>query len=764
MKSFVKLNALALFCTLAFLVQAQSDDKYPITIGPLNINTPPDVPSMLLYATVLEHDYYEITLRNEDDGNKRVKKTIRPYTEENFKRAIRTAYNDLLNQNGFNQYEIQDNLNDSINAPLYIGVETAPLTDYEKSLFYQLKGSEISTSSGNEHPIAGELCFSPTLNVERALDHYNLAEFNKKVADFITQEISKLGKINLKKQRKTKELLKQNFELSYATRMDYAFRNQKNKVKDVCKKYKKKSNEIDSLTQQTRNLRRALAQAIREDTTIIDDDKNTFMEEMRLIYNSYIIFDRYSDTEIITTKSKELVEKHNSCKKYFNYIENITRAKRLLENEKSKFSDEAQNEIAKLLQTVKAKKTFQFDLDYLELEFNEGFIENILVVGYVEALNTQEVYNENALLSLLYWADDSFSDDFFDDSRSNTTRIKFESRYPLGFSRKTDYEKLRQITLKSSGKVGEDTYSLALGDLFTLYLPKLEVGRRDYSPENKVVIYNPKTSDGCVTLHKEATSKMFEARVYSDFVGLDENSANGLIQTEVSKRLNINTNRQKSFKKSFGMAAWIEPTITLSKIEKNNKNLVLDKPTTPDITGRKRFLGSTLKIRQHESFSVGTRVNAFYFDILPLKTNLSFNGNAFYGRTPIYSADTSVDNGINTITLGGEIAADIKADERWGLSLMYRYNYMNVLSRDIVQIADETDPLNTLGQNIRNNKYNTAQFWAFFQPTTDNRGRLFFRYRYHWQLGDWNLGFHQAQVGYSFYLLGRNKGTEKSGK
>ena len=190
----------------------------------------------------------------------------------------------------------------------------------------------------------------------------------------------------------------------------------------------------------------------------------------------------------------------------------------------------------------------------------------------------------------------------------------------------------------------------------------------------------------------------------------------------------------------------------------------MDKPTTPDITGRKRFLGSTLKIRQHESFSVGTRVNAFYFDILPLKTNLSFNGNAFYGRTPIYSADTSVDNGINTITLGGEIAADIKADERWGLSLMYRYNYMNVLSRDIVQIADETDPLNTLGQNIRNNKYNTAQFWAFFQPTTDNRGRLFFRYRYHWQLGDWNLGFHQAQVGYSFYLLGRNKGTEKSGK
>jgi hypothetical protein len=159
MKSFVKLNALALFCTLAFLVQAQSDDKYPITIGPLNINTPLDVPSMLLYATVLEHDYYEITLRYEDDGNKRVKKTIRPYTEENFKRAIRFAYIDLLKQNGFNQYEIQDNLNDSINAPLQIGVKTAPLTDYEKSLFYQLKGSEIATPIGSEHPIAGELCF-----------------------------------------------------------------------------------------------------------------------------------------------------------------------------------------------------------------------------------------------------------------------------------------------------------------------------------------------------------------------------------------------------------------------------------------------------------------------------------------------------------------------------------------------------------------------------------------------------------------------------
>lgn len=86
---------------------------------------------------------------------------------------------------------------------------------------------------------------------------------------------------------------------------------------------------------------------------------------------------------------------------------------------------------------------------------------------------------------------------------------------------------------------------------------------------------------------------------------------------------------------------------------------------------------------------------------------------------------------------------------------------MHILSREIVQVSESIDPKNLLLPQGNNKLYFTNQMQIFFKPSEDNRGQLFFRYRYHWQFGDQKLGFHQAQVGYSFYLLGRNKGTNK---
>ena len=282
--------------------------------------------------------------------------------------------------------------------------------------------------------------------------------------------------------------------------------------------------------------------------------------------------------------------------------------------------------------------------------------------------------------------------------------------------------------------------------------------------------YKPQQHNGCVTLYKEETSKLFEARVYSDFVGLDGKAANGLLQTEVAKRLNLNTTRiggKGWFRNvNFGYLSWIEPTMTLSKIENTNKYLALKQAAPIDSSGRNRFYATTLDIRQHEALSIGTRLNLVYVDLPKYKSTLSVNVGAYYGRTPISvsTIDTTTNNGLNTVTVFPEFTCDTRADERWGLSLSYRPSFMRILSRDIVQIADLLDPQNKLSPNIVNRSYSTAQFQVFFQASEENRGRLFFRYRYHWQSGDQNLGFHQAQVGYSFYLLGRNKGTATGNK
>ena len=244
-----------------------------------------------------------------------------------------------------------------------------------------------------------------------------------------------------------------------------------------------------------------------------------------------------------------------------------------------------------------------------------------------------------------------------------------------------------------------------------------------------------------------------------DFVGLDEKAANGLIQTEVTKRMNINTKRTFKDFSYLGLLSWIEPSITLSKIEQKNRNLALNQAAPMGLTASKKYYANTLDIRKYESLSVGVRFNAFYLDFPQIKSTFLFNGNLFYGRTP-FAAD-SITGGVNTVTLAPDIACDIRADERWGLSLQWRASYLRARSRELVQVADLLDVGNKVSNSIRNNWYNTAQFQAFFQPSEDNRGRLFFRYRFHWQYGDQNLNFHQAQLGYSFYLLGRNKGTVK---
>ncbi len=397
------------------------------------------------------------------------------------------------------------------------------------------------------------------------------------------------------------------------------------------------------------------------------------------------------------------------------------------------------------------------NVDKIEIEFNEGFIENIQVIGSISMLRDNEI-----------------SSDFLEGKGSIISKyinpeprvLIFENTYPIGFSRKRDFENLNSVKLISKTEHTGERFELFFGDLLNFYQPVHEVGRRDFSPENRVIRFSPLSNDrknNSIELFKEETSKLFEARVFSDFVGLDDKAANGLLQTEVAKRLNINTKRP--FAKNyyilsfFGYLSWIEPTITLSKIEQNNRNLLLNTPAPSDATNRDRYYASTLDIRRHESFSVGTRLNAFYFDFPQIKSTFSFNGSIYYGRTPT-KLDTII-SGINTLTISPEISCDIRADERWGISLSSRWNYMKIKSREVVQVSDLLDPDNVLVNKVKNNWYTTAQFQAFFQPSEDNRGRLFFRYRYHGQFGDPNIGFHQIQLGYSFYLLGRNKGTVK---
>lgn len=119
-------------------------------------------------------------------------------------------------------------------------------------------------------------------------------------------------------------------------------------------------------------------------------------------------------------------------------------------------------------------------------------------------------------------------------------------------------------------------------------------------------------------LYKEESSRLFEAVVYTDFFGVfDEASPNGIIQTEVNKRFNVETSRLDMGNKCWaflfpplflaegiGFFQFFDAKFRYSKIEKNNKFLLPQSYENLDQNGSvisTEFYYSPLLLYQHRN-------------------------------------------------------------------------------------------------------------------------------------------------------------------
>jgi hypothetical protein len=378
-----------------------------------------------------------------------------------------------------------------------------------------------------------------------------------------------------------------------------------------------------------------------------------------------------------------------------------------------------------------------FKVDSIVIEINEGFIENILMVGkvneYADKYGHLKIGSDGKAVASL-------------------RTLKFENSSPIGFSRKLDFDAIKGKKLYTRGG-GRTQYETELEDVLSIYIQEHEVGRRDYSPANqKVVLKNSLLgqADLCMGLKKEATYKLFEAKIFSDFVGLDETTPNGLIQTEISKRINLLTSR-KPFQFirfagmrnewNFGIVSFVEPSLTLSKIENNNKFLPLN--------SEDRFISnqyapikytSTLQLKQFENFSAGANANLFLLDIPNIKSTFFLNYGFRYGRTGIQdSIRTATNNvvqvdensvlefGVNTFDVSQEIMWNIYADERYGFSMSWQHHWFYLRDNRFLQVANNTFFDNqVIEPDKKARQFNTFRFLMTLEQTSNNKGRLFF--------------------------------------
>lgn len=365
----------------------------------------------------------------------------------------------------------------------------------------------------------------------------------------------------------------------------------------------------------------------------------------------------------------------------------------------------------------------------------------------------------------------------------------YENIYGIGFTSFENYDKLASIRLirKNGGafpkKESQADPNLAtftyikLGDLLK-YSPLLGVNRRDYSPADTAFrIFGGQTT----TLYKEQTNRLFEAHIFSDFVGLDEDKPNGLVQTEISKRININTYQWQLFRlvypvfKSFGIFQYITPAVTISKIEQHNRHLILQdldsirsNPGNNDLTLLHKDVHrytTALDLFQYNSVSTGFDLNVIYFSNHNLKYSLYIDLGGRLGLTPVTDSATSVQSGVITKTgtttnytiysmeLIPQAAIVVLPEERFNFSLSYRYLIMYPTGGTFQLLQFESsDP--TKYKTTHNNKLSTIELLMSLNLNQSGNSKLFGRVRFNSTIGNSNSHFAQIQVGYSTYILG----------
>jgi len=399
-----------------------------------------------------------------------------------------------------------------------------------------------------------------------------------------------------------------------------------------------------------------------------------------------------------------------------------------------------------------------FKIEMAEIEFNNGFIENIRVKGKINpiySLKNDDPNKDKILSPTLY----------------------FENLYPIGFSRESDYDYLYKTflfansTIKTVFNRNESVnYKLRLSDAIT-YDYKHEVNRRDYSPKNEIIKYDTTSIENPKVLHKLETAKLFELKVYSDFMGFNESSPNGLIQSELEKEIPILTRRYPliyAWRSNWGFLSYVVPNLVISKIEDQNKHLPISYyPLTVGNTSIPIKYASTLDLFKYESFNTGIDINFFTYDILNAKSAIHINGGLKYGITPIIDSTRSFSNeivtktgfattdNINSFRIYPKVAIIIQPEERYSMTLSFTHNWYWARTNSFMQVGNTEKFQNSGEQQQKSNQFNTGELSANFNvnENNNNSGKLFFRYRFNWQQGYWNTGFSQIQFGYSFFLI-----------
>ena len=435
------------------------------------------------------------------------------------------------------------------------------------------------------------------------------------------------------------------------------------------------------------------------------------------------------------------------------------------------------NALQQIKKELKQALLWDFEAKSIDLDFNDGFLERVVIEAEIKGPsavdNTDKGVNEK-LVELIKENKD------WDTHYGK--KYKFTSHFPYGFSSQIDYEDIKAYEL-SVIKGRKKQFIMQMEDVFPEYLQRLANNRLDFSPKNqsiKIDIGSEHTnSNNRLQLKKEVSSKLFNIKVFTDFIGFGSDP-NGVAQFEFDRIIPLHTKRKpvgprrflrRTFGPSFnwGYVNYMRPEFRWSRLNtaEDSENLVVSSvPTFVNGTSESVSFVTLLDMLRYENISVGADLNLFMFDYPNSKFRTEINAGARFGRTRVLNGAPVVDesqtetpidsNGFsNTWRFYPEVLFRLRPEERYGAAISTRYMRYNTQTTDFSVVSsaeqfqeDFTDDPQWLWQFAID---------AHYSPSATNDNKFFFRYRYTNNSSFDTNGFSELQLGYVISLRPRGR-------
>lgn len=443
------------------------------------------------------------------------------------------------------------------------------------------------------------------------------------------------------------------------------------------------------------------------------------------------------DRELIELKisivkdATDSVENIQSLLKEYNKKYNLTNLGSLehLQNQLAN-----QQLIQKEIQDLYGTSLISLSIDSISVKIDKTFIESIAVYTKILASN----YEEN-------------------NYQFRNKSVMFYNHQPISISTLTSIDKALSST-SVFAFIENHLYEIDIRDIIAFYNPIQANGRNDLSPADTTFTLVKNNGEQTISVNKTPTQKLFEMKVYSDFVGLNGTTPNGLVQLEFSKEMYLSSQKYtKVFKKGFyfnnSWGTYVTPFFTLSKLEKTNKFL-------PLLSNDSTRGAQTLQLKRYEIFSVGADINLFAINVPRWKTQLFIDPGIAFARIGLADSVLNSDSvmvvttsAANSFAIRSTAKFVFQTDERYFFDARLSFQWYRLLDKNIQQIKEQLDE-NFTGQKAFSSKllFNIG-LNAGFSPTSNTKGKLFIRYNYYGLAMERALqGFSQIQLGYSYYL------------